>query len=168
MAYYPKIELAEHLATEELQQRYRTCSDPREARRWHALWLLSTGRAIGEVAELLGLHRNGVRKILKRYNTAGPQAVADQPPQQPKGRVPYLTPQQTQALATALAERPPDRGIWTGPKVAAWIAAQTGRAHIHPQLGWVYLRKLGQTPKTPRPRHAQAASSADQQIWKKN
>jgi transposase len=168
MAKHPIITLADHLRPEELKQRYRTCANAREARRWHALWLLSLDHPIGEVAELLGLHRNGVRKLLKRYNALGPDAVPDQVPQRPKGPPPALTDQQQQELQLALAQRPADGGIWTGPKVAAWIAARTGRNHVHPQLGWVYLRKLGLTPKTPRPQHAHAATAEQQTAWKKN
>jgi transposase len=168
MAKQAKIELADHLGPEELKQRYRTCATAREARRWHALWLLSLGHAIGEVAEMLAFHRNGVRKLLKRYNALGSDAVPDQPSQRPKGPPPALTDEQQQELQLALAERPADGGIWTGPKVATWIAARTSRDHIHPQLGWVYLRKLGQTPKTPRPQHAHAATTEQQTAWKKN
>lgn len=168
MAKHPPITLVAHLAPEDLQERYRTCAKAREARRWHALWLLSLGHPIGDVAALLGLHRNGVRNLLKRYNADGPTAVPDQPPQQPKGPRPTLSEADQHDLAVALTARPADGGIWTGPKVAAWIAQRTGRAHVHPQLGWVYLRKLGQTPKTPRPRHAHAASAEEQTAWKKN
>lgn len=168
MAKHPKIALADYLRPEELKERYRTCATAREARRWHALWLLSLGHPIGEVAAMLALHRNGVRKLLKRYNASGSAAVPDQSPQHPKGPPPTLTDAQQQELQAALAERPEDGGIWTEPKVAAWIATRSGRDHIHPQLGWVYLRKLGLTPKTPRPRHAQAATPEQQTAWKKN
>lgn len=66
-------------------------------------------------------------------------------PQRPKGPAPALPDPDQQALQAVLTQRPPDGGIWTSSKVAAWIASRTGRDHIHPQLGWVYLRKLGQT-----------------------
>ena len=114
------------------------------------------------------LFRNGVRKLLKRYNALGPTSVPDQSPQRPKGPPPMLNEDQQQELQRALAERPADGGIWTGPKVATWIAARTHREHIHPQLGWVYLRKLGQTPKTPRPQHAHDATLKEQMASPKN
>ena len=37
----------------------------------------------------------------------------------------------------------PDGGDWTGPKVARWIAEKTGSAHVWPQRGWDYLKRLG-------------------------
>lgn len=167
MARYPKITLAPHLGTEELKQRYRACDDPKEARRWHALWLFSTGKSIGEVSELVGFHRNWVRTFFKRYNEQGPDAVVDQHTVNPGGRAPYLPPDQQQELEHAVAGPAPDGGLWTGPKVAAWIAERTGR-HIYPQLGWVYLQKLNFVLREPRPQHQNAASEEEQAAWKKS
>jgi transposase len=150
MARYPKITLAPHLSAEELKERYRACDNPKEARRWHALWLFSAGKSIGEVSELVGFHRNWVRTFLKRYNEQGPDAVADQHQLHPGGREPYLTPEQQQELEQAIARPAPDGGLWTGPNVSAWIAERTGR-RIYPQLGWAYLQKLGFVRREPRP-----------------
>ncbi len=167
MARYPKITLAPHLSAEELKERYRACDNPKEARRWHALWLFSAGKSIGEVSELVGFHRNWVRTFLKRYNEQGPDAVADQHQLHPGGREPYLTPEQQQELEQAIARPAPDGGLWTGPKVSAWIAERTGR-RIYPQLGWAYLQKLGFVRREPRPQHQDVASAAEQAAWKKN
>ncbi len=168
MAHYPKTTLAAHLTPEELKRQYRRSADAKQARRWHVLWLCSTGMPIGEIATTVGLHRNWVRTVIKRYNADGPGAVADGHRRRPGGRRPVLTPGQEQALRAALSQRPADGGHWTGPKVAAWIQQQTGRPTVHPQLGWVYLRKLGFTPHVPRPRHRDAASPAAQDAWKKS
>jgi transposase len=162
-----RIELAAHLTSDELKARYRSCRDANEARRWHVLWQLSLGATITETAALTSLHRNGIRKIVQRYNADGPDAVPDQRRLRPHGRAPYLPPTDQQQLDAALDGPAPDGGLWTGPKVAAWIASKTGRA-IHPQLGWVYLRKLGFRLRRPRPRHQGAASTEQQAAWKKN
>jgi len=167
MARYPKTTLAPHLSTEELKQRYRACDDPKEARRWHALWLFSAGKSLGEVSVLVGFHRNWTRTFLKRYNAHGPTAVVDQHRVTPGGREPYLAPAQQQALEQAITGPAPDGGLWTGPKVAAWIADRTGR-RIYPQLGWAYLQKLDFVLREPRPQHQDAASDAEQAAWKKN
>jgi transposase len=167
MARYPKITLAPHLSAEELKQRYRVCGDPKEARRWHALWLFSTGKSIGEVSELVGFHRNWARTFFKRYNERGPEAVVDQHSVNPGGREPYLTPAQQQELEQAITGPTPDGGLWTGPKVASWIAERTGRRIYH-QLGWVYLQKLDFVLREPRPLHLDAASQEEQAAWKKS
>lgn len=162
-----RTELAAHLTSDELKARYRTCRDAMEARRWHALWQISLGTTITETAALACLHRNGVGKIVKRYNADGPDAVRDQRKLHPHGRAAYLSSAQQQELDAALDGPAPDGGLWSGPKVAAWIASKTGR-RIHPQLGWVYLRKLGFRLRRPRPRHQGAASTEQQAAWKKN
>jgi transposase len=158
-----RTELAAHLTSDELKQRYRTCRNAKEARRWQALWQLSLGHSIAET----GFHRTWVRNLLQRYNADGPQALRDQHTDNPGGRKAALTAAQQHELDAALDRPAPDGGLWTGPKVAAWIAAKTGRK-IHPQLGWAYLHKLGFTLRRPRPKHQDAASEAEQQAWKKN
>ena len=160
-------QLAAHLSTAELQERYRTCSDAKEARRWHALWLLSTDMTITAVAQLLGFHRNWVRLIAKRYNAEGPAAVLDRHRLHPGGATARLSPDQRTRLAEALQASPDDGGLWTGPKVAAWIERETGIT-TYPQLGWVYLRQLDLTLRVPRPQHQDAATPEQQVAWKKN
>ena len=58
-------------------------------------------------------------------------------------------------LDEALRGEAPDGGLWSGPKVAAWIADQLGRA-VSERVGWIYLRKVDYRPKVPRPAHAEA------------
>lgn len=53
--------------------------------------------------------------------------------------------------------------MWTSRKVAAWIAARTGRP-VSVQRGWEYLRHLGRTPQVPRPAHAKADSQAQERF----
>jgi transposase len=168
MGHYPKQTLEPHLPATELQQRYRSARDAAQARRWQALWLFSQGQPIGIVAGSVGLHRNSVRALIKRYNVAGPAALSDQRASNPGSRKPYLSPEQEHALRAALALPHPEGGSWTGPRVARWIAQATGRTLIHRQFGWSVLRRLGLTPQVPRPRHRQAATPEQQDDWKKN
>jgi transposase len=168
MARYAKIELEAHLSSDELKARYRQCKAAKEARRWQILWLASKGMPIGTIATTVGVHRNWARTVIKRYNAGGPDSVVDQHTQRPGGRRAVLNAEQEQALHSALEARPADGGRWTGRKVAAWIALQTGRSRVHPQLGWVYLCKLGFTPQIPRPRHRAAATADEQAAWKKS
>jgi hypothetical protein len=65
----------------------------------------------------------------------------------------------TAALAAALKHPPPDGGVWTGPKAAAWMAATRGH-RVHPPRGWEIWPRLGWTSKGPRPPHANAAPTA--------
>jgi transposase len=168
MAKNPKLKLEGHLLAAELQRRYRAAGDASEARRWQALWLFSQNQPIGSVATIVGLHRNSVRALIKRYNAIGPTAVSDARANNPGSRQPYLTAQQEHALRAALAQPHPDGGMWNGARVADWIAQCSGRQQVYRQFGWAVLRRLGMTLQVPRPRHRQAATLEQQAEWKKN
>ena len=168
MTKHPKLTLEPHLTSAELQHHYRTTHDAALARRWQALWLFSQSRPIGDVASLVGLHRNTVRALIKRYNAGGPAALNDRRAHNRGSRQPYLTSEQEDALRLALAQPHPDGGVWNGARVARWVAQRTSRERIPRQFGWALLRRLGLTPQVPRPRHRLAAPAEQQDEWKKN
>ncbi len=153
--------VADHLGPEELAARYRAARDPVERSRWQMVWLLASGRALREVAEVTGYSTRWVREVVRRYNAEGPEGLADRRHANP-GAAPLLDADGRQALEAALAEPPPGGGLWTCAKVAAWIAARTGREAVPVQRGWVYLRRAGYSPQVPRPRHVRAADAAAQ------
>ena len=105
-----------------------------------------------------------MRTIVHRSNAAGPAAMGDRR-QHSAGHPPLLSPEPRADLQATLAEPPPDGGLWTGPKVAAWMAEHLGRP-IRPQRGWEALRGLGFTPQRPRPR-ATTADPVAQAVFKK-
>lgn len=148
----------EHLSTEELGRRYRAARDRVERRHLQVIWLLREGYGAGEVARVMGDSARWVAEIVRRHHAQGPEGLVDRRHGN-AGAKPLLSETQQVALAEALQAPPPQGGLWSGPKVAAWIAAQTGRK-IRPQRGWDYLLKLGFTLQRPRPRHAQADAAA--------
>ena len=97
-----------HLSVAELERRYETAADPIAKSHFHALWLLSRGYEIDEVAELLSFSTRWVRILIKRYNEGGPDRLGDQ--RSHNGTEPTIL---TQAALAALKERlasPPDDG----------------------------------------------------------
>ena len=57
--------------------------------------------------------------------------------------------------------------MWNSPKVGERIEAKTGRTVLsRKQGGWEYLRRLGNSPKVPRPHH-QKADESEQEAFKK-
>src|SRR3712207_900032 len=56
--------------------------------------------------------------------------------------------------------------LWSGPKVAAWMARHLGLAKVHPQRGWEALKRIGWSPQAPRPRHARAATPEERAAFK--
>ena len=82
------------------------------------------------------------------------------------GAAPKLDPDQRAALLAALKQRPPDGGLWTGPKVAAYVRSRWG-VRVCPQTGWQWLRDLGFTLQVPRPSHPRSADRPTRRRWKK-
>jgi len=159
------LAVAGHLSATELGRRYRAARDRVERGHLQVVWLLRRGRNAAEVARVMGLSGLWVAEIVRRYNERGPDGLGDRR-RGNAGAKPLLGAADEAALRAALAEPPPDGGLWTGPKVAAWMAARLGRK-VWPQRGWDYLRKLGHSPQVPRPRNAKAASPEEQAEYKK-
>ena len=154
-----------HLPVAELEARYRAARDVTEARHFQAIWLLAQGRSVLEVSEVLAFVPRWVTQLAARYNACGPAALGDR--RRRNGRAASLL---TEAVLSALAARvrtpPEDGGVWSGPKVAAWMARHLGLAKVHPQRGWEALRRIGWSPQAPRPRHARAATPDEQAAFK--
>src|SRR3954454_9373306 len=158
--------LAAHLSPAELGQRYRAARSPIERSHLQIVWLLSQGCGEREVARVTGYGRRWVAEVVRRYNEEGPDGLGDRR-RGNAGARPLLGDGDEAALRTVLAEPPSDGGLWTGPKVAAWMGARLGR-EVWPQRGWDYLRKIGYSAQVPRPRHAKAAGAEEQAAYEKS
>lgn len=159
------VTVAAHLSIAELQHRYRQTRDPVARSHWQIVWLVAAGHRVPEVATLVGYTANWVREIIRRYNAAGPDALVDQRAAHRGGNPALLTPALRAALADTLDGPAPDGGIWSGPKVAAWMAERLQRPVAAPR-GWEAMRALGFTPQRPRP-CATNADPAAQAAFKK-
>ena len=153
-----RIVIAPYLPVAELEQRYRQATDPVASRHWQMVWLLAQGWTGQQVAASTGYSTRWIGQVAQRYNAAGPAGLGDHRHQSP-GSARGLSAVQAAQLAAALEGPAPAGGMWTGPKVAAWIAQTTGRG-VSDHLGWVSLRRAGFTPRRPRPRHAEADAAA--------
>jgi transposase len=145
------VTVAPHLSVDELRQRYRQTHDPVERSHWQVIWLVARGHHVPEVARLVGYSPNWVREIIRRYNADGPDALGDQRAAHRGGNPPLLDASARAALAAALEGPAPDGGLWTGPKVAAWMRDRLGRP-VGVVRGWEALRALGFRLQQPRPR----------------
>jgi transposase len=147
------LEVAGHLSAAELGRRCRAARDRVERGHLQVVWLLAQGRSRGEVARIMGLSGCWVAAIVRRYNEQGPDGLGDRR-RRNAGTRPLLDAEGEAALRAALAGAPSDGGLWTGPKVAAWMAARLGRK-VWPQRGWDYLKNTARRCRargTPRRR----------------
>jgi transposase len=166
-----RLELSPHGSTEELEYRYRKAKDPVERSHHQIIWLLSEGRTTKEVSEVTGYSPGWVRNIARRYNERGVQGLGDRRHGNPGAKERALLDEAGEAeLLEALQEPPPASvggGMWSGPKVARWIAHRNGLKNVHVQRGFEYLRKVGMSPQVPRPSNAKGADPSEREAFKK-
>ena len=165
-----RLQLSPHASTEELEHRYRKAKDPVERSHFQIVWLLGEGRTTEEVCEVTGYSPGWVRKIARRYNERGVEGLGDRRHANPGARERALLDEAGQAeLRAALLEGPPPGGgMWSGPKVARWIAERNGLEKVHVQRGFEYLRKVGMSPQVPRPSNAKGADPEEREAFKKS
>ncbi len=118
------------------------------------------GHTASDVAAILSFSARWVRLLVKRYNEEGPDSLGDR--RQSNGAAPaILTPEALSSLKERLKTPPDDGGLWTGPKVARWIASFHSLKSVHDQRGWDALIAIKYSIQKPRPRHPGAASEED-------
>jgi transposase len=160
-----RLPVVPHLTYEEIDHRYRSCSDAAQKSRWHVVWLVTRPDqplSATKAAELVGYTPSWGRTILKRYNARGPEGLTDG--RRENGADPKLSPEQQSQLLDALQTPPPDHGLWSGPKVAAYVRERFG-VEVRKQTGWQWLKDLGFRLVVPRPRHPKAATAEQQRVW---
>jgi transposase len=162
-----RLPVVRHRTARQAWAKYRACRHPVEKTRWQLVWLLlrtDEPRTPAQAAAAVGVSAVAARAVLKRWNAHGPGGLTDRRAGN-RGR-PRLTDDQRAALFAALKGRPPDGGVWSGPKVARYARDRWGVV-VRPQTGWRWLRALGFTLQVPRPSHPRSAGPAARRRWKK-
>lgn len=146
-----RLRLADHVSYEELYHRFRAAEDVTARAHWQVLWMVAQGFRTDDIADAVGYSPTWIRKLVGRYNAGGAQAMGDRR-RHNAGQARLLDAEREAALRAELQNRPAEEGLWSGPKVAAWMS-QRLRRPVHAQRGWEVLRRLGYTPQRPRPAH---------------
>ena len=149
-----------HRTPRQAWAKYRACRHPVEKTRWHLIWLLLQTdelRTPAQAATVVGVSVITARFVLHRWNDRGPDGLADR--RAGNGGRSRLTNDQRATLFAALKGRPPDGGLWTGPKVTLYVRNRWQVAV--PQTGWRWLVDLGFSLQVPRPSHPKAAGPAN-------
>ncbi len=160
-----RIHIAPHHTLEELQLLYKKERDAARARHLQVVLLALKGHNSPRICEVVGMRRDWVFVLIKRYNEKGLGGLGDgRRSNGGHGRV--LTQEQEDQLMDLVAAGPhPDGGPWTSRKVAVWMTEASGRP-VDQKLAWVYLRRLGFSLQRPLRRHAKADMEA-QEAFKK-
>ncbi len=162
---------SEESESERLERLYREARDP--VLRTHLLmvWRVSLGDPVGKVAEMVGYSKKWTIEIIRRYESGGVGALGDRRHGNPGAKERALLDEAGEAeLVEALSEPPPASlggGMWSGPKVARWIAQRNRLEKVHVQRGFEYLRKIRYSPQVPRPSNAKGASASEREAFKK-
>jgi transposase len=122
-----------------LEQCQTKASTVTERRRWQVLVLIASGKTRREICAITGYSLRTIRQIVQRFRTDGMEGLADGRKRVPTSTL--LTAAQQQALHEALQHPPQGGGVWTGSKVAQWMATATGKP-VHRQRGWEYLQRF--------------------------
>ena len=157
----------DHFTPEELRQKHLACKEPVEREHWLVIWLLARedkDYTCPQVADILGYTSDWVRKLVRRYNSDPHEGLRDK--RKDNGNQPILDDALMEELQFALLKEPPDKGLWSGPKVAHWISEKTGR-DVHAATGWRWLIRAGWSLQVPRRQHKQSASEEEQEAFKK-
>lgn len=117
------------------------------------------------VAKLVGVTPAWAAQIVHRWNQHGPNGHIDH--RRNNGSDPPLSTRQHQHLVAMLGNNAPHGGLWSGPKVAAYVKKRW-KIRINPATGWKWLRKLGFTLQVPRPSHPNSATLVERRGWKKS
>src|SRR5207248_6301989 len=160
-----RIQLKPHLTTEELRTRYRACQKPQEKVRCHALYLILKGMVAADAARRVGRANSWITSLARRYNRDGAAAIARQKSTRPSHRA-KVDQRLGKELDKALRSGAPDGGLWTAPKVAAWITDKSGQA-VHQTTAWRAMRRLGFSFQVPRPTNKRRATLEEQAEFKK-
>lgn len=159
--------IARHLSVDALRERYVSSSDARGARHFHTIWLLAKGHTVAEVVRMTSFGRRWIEQLVVRYNAEGPDSLGDLRRRNGTSAM-ILKPELLDKLRLRLKEPPSDGGIWTSPKVAAWMAQELGLEKVCAQRGWEALKMLRWSIQAPRPKNPKSATPEEEAAFKKN
>ncbi len=157
----------DHLSVEELEERFVGCEDATASRHFQVIWLLARGHTISQVSGTTAYGERWIEQLLARYNAEGPEAVGDL---RRRNGAPatILKPDLLAKLRLRLDDPPPDGGLWSSRKVAAWMAGELNLPPVAPQRGWEALKAIGWSIQKPRPKNPKSATPEEAAAFKKS
>ena len=156
----------DHLSVEELEERFVGCEDATASRHFQVIWLLARGHTISQVSGTTAYGERWIEQLLARYNAEGPEALGDL---RRRNGAPatILKPDLLAKLRLRLDDPPPDGGLWSSRKVAAWMAGELNLTSVAPQRGWEALKAIGWSIQKPRPKNPKSAGPSGHRLCRR-
>ena len=155
-----------HHSSDKLLKLYKTESNPKLARRIHAVYLARKGLTCPQIMKIIGAGRRTIQKWVQKYNHGGREQLKDKPrPGQPT----KLPREMEEAFRRRIEAGPLEQdgvSVLNGPAIKRLLEREFGVVY---SLWGVYslLHRLGHSCLCPRPQHEKADPKA-QQEFKKN
>lgn len=159
-----RINLKMHDCKEDIEAAFRTEPDGVRKGNLQAVMMVSKGRPTIDVRENTTYSASWIYVQCRRYSEGGLENVYDRRKNN-GGHRRLLNDELQEELRVLLSGPPPDGGLWTSPKVAAWMGEKLGR-EVNFKVAWAIMKRMGYSLKVPRPSHA-AANSEDREQFKK-
>jgi transposase len=144
-----------------LRERYLNETDHQDCTRLHALWLTRRGRPMSEVADLIGVCYESVRRWVDWYRSGGVEEVLSRRHGGSGGRKPRLSEEDREKLVRK-AERGELRTIADGVR---WAREEAEVEYTYWGMRHVFQR-LDLKKKVPR-QQSPEADPEQQEAWKK-
>lgn len=148
------LRVAPHFTVEELEEQYRMASDSVLRSHLQVVLLTMKGFTSQQISDVTTFSLTWLRTILRRYNAHCLEQLGDTRHAN-KGQQPIFTDPIREELRQRLHSPPPDGGLWTGPKVVAWVSERTGHS-FDVSNGSRWIRELGGTIRSKRPTDVRA------------
>lgn len=151
--------------SDELLKLYKTESNPRLARRIHAVYLACKALTCLQIINITGAGRRTIQKWIKRYNQGGIKELKDKPrPGQPT----KLPAEMEEAFCRRIQAGPLEQdgiSVLNGPAIKRLLEREFGVVY---SLWGVYglLHRLRHSCLCPRPQHEKADLKAQQEFKK--
>ena len=154
-----------HHSSDKLLKLYKTESNPKLARRIHAVYLARKGLTCPQIMKIIGAGRRTIQKWVKKYNHGGIEQLKDKPR---SGQPAKLPPEMQEAFCQRIKAGPLEQdgvSVLNGPAIKQLLEREFGVVY---SLWGVYslLHRLGHSCLCPRPQHEKADPNAQQEFKK--
>ena len=127
---------------------------------------MARGHTVSQVSATTAFGERWIEQLLARYNAEGAESLGDLRRRNGASAT-ILRPDLLAKLRDRLRKPPPDGGLWSSRKVAAWMADELGLTSVAAQRGWEALKAIGWSIQKPRPKNPKSASPAEAAAFKK-